>query len=267
MGLVLGFISVKGGVGKTTMALETAACMANTYGKKVLLVDANFSAPNLGLHLNLDPELTLHDALLGVGLHNAICEKHGFDVVPASIIYKHDVDFLKLSRALSKVRNRYDFVILDSSPHYSEMVPVVNAADMLFVVTTPDIPTLGMSMKAAQYAKHRNTPIHGMIINKIRDNKHELSLNEIEQGMNIPVVARIRDNKNMVESIHRATPMVLLKPNDAVSKEVMRFVSAIVGEPERPRGFFHSFLPFKNLLCKEEVNRELMRDKFYKAQL
>ena len=65
--VALAFVSIKGGVGKTTLALETASSLANDFDKKVLLVDANFSAPNLGLYLDLTNEVTLHDALLGVG--------------------------------------------------------------------------------------------------------------------------------------------------------------------------------------------------------
>ena len=60
MGLSIAFVSIKGGVGKTTLALETASALANDFGKKVLLVDANFSAPNVGLYLDLTDESSLH---------------------------------------------------------------------------------------------------------------------------------------------------------------------------------------------------------------
>ena len=47
MGKVLGVISIKGGVGKTTLVSNLGASLANDFKKKVLLIDANFNAPNL----------------------------------------------------------------------------------------------------------------------------------------------------------------------------------------------------------------------------
>ncbi len=89
---ILAFVSIKGGVGKTTLALETASSLVNNFNKKVLLVDANFSAPNIGLYLDLTSDLTLHDALAGTPLHNAIYESHGIDILPASMNYHDEVE-------------------------------------------------------------------------------------------------------------------------------------------------------------------------------
>ena len=49
MSKTIGLIAIKGGVGKTTISASLASDLVNHYGKKVLLVDANYSAPNLGL--------------------------------------------------------------------------------------------------------------------------------------------------------------------------------------------------------------------------
>ena len=64
MSRVIGIISIKGGVGKTTTAVNLATVLANDFNKKVLLVDANYYAPNLNFHLGiLDPINTLTDVL------------------------------------------------------------------------------------------------------------------------------------------------------------------------------------------------------------
>ena len=261
---MISFIAIKGGVGKTTVALETAASLANHFGKKVLLVDANFSAPNVGVYLDLAPDYTLHDSLGGVPLHNAIHEAHGFDVIPASLYYKGEVNISGLNKLLSKFHPRYDFIILDSSPNYEEMKPVIAAAKKVFVVTSPDHVTLETSLKSALLAKQHKTPIEGIVVNRIRSPKHEFNIQEIEEIYDIPVIAKIKDSKNAIIAMHEKKPIVIHSPNDHVSKEICRFSSALCGESE-----FQNNLLKKMLLniSKEKINRDMYRQKLYESQL
>ncbi len=266
MGHIMGFVSVKGGVGKTTIALEVASALANHHDKHVLVVDCNFSAPNVHLYLGIEPGLTLHDVLAentGYGMHKAIYEKYGFDVVPASLYYKDKVDILKLRRSLLRLKDRYDFIILDSSPSYDEMIPVVAAAEKIFIVTTPDLQTLSTSLKSAILAKKENTPVHGIIVNKIRSPKYELDLTDIERVGGIPVVAKIKDSKKMGKALYYREPMGVHSDTDCITNEVKKFASALVGEPTKPIGFFGKIFGWTGLVGKEEVNRELMVEKFY----
>jgi len=67
-------------------------------GKKILLVDANFSSPNLGLHLNvINPETTLHHVLSReANVSDAICKLESFDLLPSSIFHQMNINPLKL---------------------------------------------------------------------------------------------------------------------------------------------------------------------------
>jgi pilus assembly protein CpaE len=265
MSNILAFVSIKGGVGKTTLALETASALANNFGKKVLLIDANFSAPNIGLYLDLTNNVTLHHALSGTLLHNAIYEAHGIDVIPASLYYEGDVDIFKLKKIIAKFKHRYDYIILDSSPNYEELKPVMAAADRIFLVTSPDRVTLMTTLKAANLAKEQNTPIEGIVVNRIRSPRHEYNLREIERISNVPVMARIQDHKKMAEALNTKTPITILDNSNVISKEIRKLASAICGSPEQ-EGFFQKVFS-GGLMSKEQVNRELLRQKFYESQI
>ena len=266
MNNILAFVSIKGGVGKTTLALETASSLANHFNKKVLLVDANFSAPNIGLYLDLTNDLTLHDALNGTLLHNTIYEAHGFDIIPASMYYRDEIDPFKLKKILNKFKNRYDFIILDSSPNYEELKPVIAAADKIFLVTSPDEVTLTTTLKAAKIAREQKTPIEGILVNKIRSPKHEYNLNEIEIISEVPVLAKIKEHKKMAQALHTKTPITILDETNTISREIKKFASAICGSPEK-NGWFQKLLPLKNILQKEKINRQFLREKFYESSL
>lgn len=261
---ILSFVSIKGGVGKTTLALETAVSLSKNFDKKVLLVDANFSAPNIGLYLDLTNDLTLHDALTGTLLHNTIYEAHGIDVVPASLYYHKEIDPFKLKQLLEKYKTRYDFIILDTSPNYEELKPIIAASDKIFLITSPDYVTLQTTLKAAKIAKQQQTPIQGIIVNKIRSPKHEYNLKEIEDISEIPVLAKIHDHKKMAKSLSTKTPITILDETNTISKEIEKLSSAICGSPEK-NGWFQKLLPFKKILQKQKVNREFLRQEFYRS--
>ncbi len=267
MSKVLSFVSIKGGVGKSTLAIETAAALANNFNKKVLLVDANFSAPNVDLYLDLTSEVTLHDALLGVGLHNAIYEAHGFDVVLASQNYDEEIDVFRLKKVLEKMKDRYDYIILDSSPHHSELLPVIIASDNVFIVTTPDHVTLTTSLKAAVLANKNNTVISGIIINRVRSPRHEESLKDVEKLMGMPVLAKIKEDKKILRAVNNRTPLILYNCKSSAAKELIRFSAFLAEENEKEPGFFEKKLFFSKELPKERINRDLARQGFYEGQL
>lgn len=265
MGRTIGIIAIKGGVGKTTISSSLASDLVNHYGKRVLLVDGNYSAPNLGLHMDiLEPEKTIHDVLEGgVRIENAIHNRFGVDVIPGSYVYEKDINVLRLKDRLKTVKDNYDFIIIDSSPSMNEEVlSTMLASDNLFVVTTPDYPTLSCSLKAAKLAKQRGKPISGIIINKIRNPKYELNIDEIEEGLGIPVVAKISDDMNNVGALFMRIPTSVYYKKSRFSKEINKLSAALSGMKER-RGVLRTL--FSPNFGKEEVNRQLLRESFYKS--
>ena len=83
---MIGVLSLKGGVGKTSVVSALGSAIAG-FNKKVLLIDGNLSAPNLGLHLGLvDPKKTLNHVLnRESNVSDAIHEVDGLDVIPSSL--------------------------------------------------------------------------------------------------------------------------------------------------------------------------------------
>ena len=80
--------SGKGGVGKTTTAINLGAAM-NQFGKDVLIIDGNLTTPNVGIHLN-SPEapVNLNHILLGKAEPFEAVYEHesGVKIIPSSLL-------------------------------------------------------------------------------------------------------------------------------------------------------------------------------------
>jgi pilus assembly protein CpaE len=263
MGKTIGLISLKGGVGKTTLSAAVATDLANRHGKKVLLIDANYSAPNLGLHMDIiSPKKSVHDVLNGSKISSAIHSQYGVDVIPGDFLYSKSINPLKLKSKLAYFKRNYDFVVLDASPSLNdEVFSTILASDHLFVVSTADYPTLSCSMKAAKIAKQKGSKIEGIILNKV-NKKYGVGLEEIQESTGIPVVARIQNDGIVDMALHERVPATLFAKKTRFVKEVGKFCDALVGEKEKRHVL--SRMMGKDVK-KERVNRAVMRESFYES--
>ncbi|MBI2043958.1 AAA family ATPase [Candidatus Pacearchaeota archaeon] len=263
MGKSIGVMSIKGGVGKTSSVIALGDSMSK-FGKKVLLVDANFSSPNLGIHLKLlDPPQTLHHVMdRSANFKDSIQKLGNFDVLPASVFHRTPANLMELRNKLRNIKDRYDFVLIDSSPALNqETLSALVASDEVFIVTTPDYPTLTMTLKTVKLAKQRDVPINGLILNKIHNKNFELSINEIERTAEIPVLAQIPYDINVLKSLSVFTPSTTYKPRSKASIEYMKLAGVLSKSK-------YKHFSIKNILRintpKQEVNREIFYENYFK---
>ena len=140
---ILGVINQKGGVGKTTTAVNLAAGLAER--RRVLLVDLDPQAnATSGLGV-VDPETTIYDVLVGgAPARSAVCRTSlpNLFALPASAdlagaaveLDASGEDLMVLKKALIGVRPNYDFVILDAPPSIGALtLNSLGAADHLIV--------------------------------------------------------------------------------------------------------------------------------------
>ncbi|MCK5149663.1 AAA family ATPase [Candidatus Pacearchaeota archaeon] len=259
----IGIISLKGGVGKTSVVSSLGASLSR-FNKKVLLVDGNLSAPNLGLHLNVfDPEITLHHVLNRENnVTEAVHELDNFDLIPSSMYYRKEINPLKLKDRIKFLKKKYDIILIDSSPALNdETLAVMLASDELFVVTTPDYPTLGTTIKAVRNARKRGTPITGLILNKVNNKKFEVSLRDIEKTVEVPVLAVIPHDLNVLKALSEFTPSTIHNPNSNASEEYNKLAATLIGEKYKPvklRNFFRWVNP-----PKQDINRALFYERAF----
>lgn len=264
MGKTIGVVSLKGGVGKTSVVTALGDALAS-FGKKVLLIDGNLSAPNLGLHLNIvNPDVTLHNVLSRTAnTRDAIYKLGSFDLMPASIFERVRVNPLELRDKIKHLKRRYDIILIDSPPSLNEeTLGVMNASDEIFVVTTPDYPTMSTTLKAVKLAKQKGTPINGLIINKVYNKNFELSTGDIEETTDVPVMAVIPYDINILKALSKFTPSTEHKPKSEASEEYKKLAAALIGEkykPVRLKRLFRWINP-----QRQDINRTIFYESVFK---
>ncbi len=142
---VLALTSGKGGVGKTFLAANLAAALAER-GERVLVLDADLGLANLDVVLNLRPKVTLHDVFTGnAALDDAIlAAPGGFSVLLAGsglVKYSRLTPEVRdqLADIVKTLRPRFDHVLVDTGAGISDVVLyAVSLAEAVLVVVTPE---------------------------------------------------------------------------------------------------------------------------------
>lgn len=146
MGRIIAIANQKGGVGKTTTAINLSACLAEA-GQRVLTIDIDpqgNTTSGLGIAKD-EAENTIYEVMLQeVDITEAVCKNvfDNLDVIPSNVnLAGAEIDLIDVSdreyvlkNAVDEVRDNYDYVILDCPPSLSMLtVNAMTAADTVLV--------------------------------------------------------------------------------------------------------------------------------------
>ncbi|MBI4361758.1 MAG: P-loop NTPase [Euryarchaeota archaeon] len=235
---IIGVVSGKGGVGKTTTVANLGCALAAQFRRRVALVDSNLTTPNLGIHFGVyNYATTFLDVLQGRAqiAHAMLSHPSGVRIIPTSLsLYQYAATAEQIRGALEGLTD-YEFVLMDSAPGVEqEAVPVFQAADEILVVTNPEVPALTDAMKSLKLAESIGVPVMGVEVNRIRRERHELSILEIESACDAPVIATIPERPEVRRSIAIGNPVVLARPYSAASLAFKSLAGRLVGVPYKP---------------------------------
>ncbi len=233
MGKIIGIVSGKGGVGKTTTTTNLGVALQKL-GKKVCVFDANITTSNLGLHLGItDYPVTSHELLKNKKLGDSIFVHHsGMRIIPGSLSLEDAkaLNISNLKQVLASLAKKYDFVLVDGAPGIDrEALSVVDASDEVIVVTNPEMPAITDAIKIIEVAKNINAKIRGLVINKRRNKDYELAAKEIETVTGVTILGTVPEDENVLRAISDKSPVVISKEGAPAARSFRRIAADIAG--------------------------------------
>ncbi len=245
MAKIYGITSGKGGTGKTTSAINLAAAM-NSFGENVLVVDANLSTPNIGLHLGspLVP-ITLNHVLNGkTEVLEAIYEHNsGLKILPSSLSIKdlRKIKYENLPYITHQLKSFADHIILDSPAGLGiDVESVINSSDEIILVTQPEMPAVTDALKTVKLAEQLNKNIKGFIVTRYKRRKSEMSLDNIKDMLELPLLGIVPEDKNMQKALTLKNSIIYTHPKSKASKAYKNIARRILGREEK-QSFFSRF--------------------------
>ena len=203
MGRIIAIANQKGGVGKTTTAINLSACLAEK-GQKVLAIDMDPQG-NMSSGLGLDKnsvEKTIYDLIIGESEVEEVLQKNALenlDILPANVdLSAAEIELIGIDekeyivkKAIEKIKDAYDYVIIDCPPSLSMLtINAMTTADSVLVPIQCEYYALeGLSqlIHTVELVKERLNPvleIEGVVF----------TMYDARTNLSLQVVENVKDN-------------------------------------------------------------------------
>jgi pilus assembly protein CpaE len=240
-GRVHAYYGAKGGVGTTTLAINTAIALHRELKRSVALVDANLQFGDHRVFLDLGPDQrSMVDAITATSIDADVLRR---------VMVRHDsgVDLLlappspesaelvsgeqhHLLRIIELLRTMYDYVVVDMDEHLDDhMLDVIGAADRLVVVMTADLSCLKNVRMVLETMGQLGVPGERLMLVLNRANAFTgISSKSVEHVLKTPIAQQIiNDYRSAISSLNSGAPFMSNKPDSALAKAVLELARLV----------------------------------------
>ena len=235
---VITIYGAKGGLGKTTLAINLAVKLAESR-KKVALVDLDLQFGDVNVFLDIDPVDTIFELVQelstpNIDLIRSYMSVHSSGVhvlcAPKSPEYAELISPEKVQNVLSQLRTYYDYVIIDTAPSYNDVtITALEASTTILFLTGLDISILKNSKLSLSILKSLQQLHKVKIIVNRAESIGSITLDDVQKLIDCPIWAKIAsDYKVAVTALNRGVPFVTGAPKSELSQSVSSVASLLL---------------------------------------
>jgi pilus assembly protein CpaE len=248
-GIVFTIASATGGCGKTFYATNMAAFLQRQTGRSVCIVDIDLQFGEVSTAMRLKPKFTIFDALQRDEDEDAELQAHIDEYL---VVHETGVSVLAapkdpaeadritppdVTRIIEALRNRFDYVIVDTPAQLSEVVlAAFDLSELLFLMATLDLPSvrnMGVFMSTLEKLKIPSENIR-LILNKA----------ESDVGIDVAQIEKLFPNgfssvlpyaKEVSRSINLGMPVIVSAPTAEVSRRLKQGLVDLLSPDQRTK--------------------------------
>jgi pilus assembly protein CpaE len=241
-GRVFTVFSPKGGVGKTTMAVNLSVALARTTAD-VCVVDLDLAFGDVAITMQLIPEHTITEAAESDDLDFSLLQKlltqheSGISILAAPT-HPEGRDLITATiarRVIQTLRRNFDYVVIDTPPGFDDQVlGAFDETDECVVVATLDVPTIKNTKVAMETLDLlRLVPNSRHLVLNRADEEVGLSLANVEEILGMEVALSLPSSLAVASATNHGRPIVLSKPDHPVSKAIEAFARSFIREASK----------------------------------
>jgi pilus assembly protein CpaE len=241
-GRVVAVFGPKGGVGRTTLAVNLAVAAATELGQKTCLVDGSFQFGDVGVLLNLNPKnKSIADLIpeLEQGEPESvdtfvINHSSGIKVLlaPPSPEMAELITPLGAKRMIEALRKTNDLVVVDCMASFNDTtLSILDLADTVLTMLSLEITSIKnirLFLEVAEQLGYDSEKVR-LVLNRA-DSSLGIRVADVEHSIGRRVDHTIvSDGRSVVYALNRGVPFFLSNREAQVSQDVLRLASAVVG--------------------------------------
>jgi pilus assembly protein CpaE len=242
-GKVVTLFSPKGGVGRTTLAVNLAVAVAAELGKSVALVDASLQFGDVGVLLNLNPKNRSIADVLGdvangdLDLIDNTLVNHSTGIrvllAPPSPEMAELVTVDHMRRIVGRLRDTTDVVIVDSWPFFQDnTLALLDLSDLILGVLTleiTNIKNIRLFLEVAEQLGYTGDKLR-LVLNRA-DSAYGIRIVDVENSIGRKIDHTVvSDGRTVVYALNRGVPFVWSNKQAQVSQDILAIARAIAGD-------------------------------------